>query len=126
MNKASALKSKDNLNFKDDYRKSFGKRIRDHIESHPYDEKEETVWSRIKEKSKEVLNSNAYNQIKKMNEEMKQYTLQALDDEDFIFTDWEDKKAHEKGIKGPEDVRKIIRKFLVDSKIRSPDNIMDI
>jgi len=126
LNKASAHLSKDNLNFMDDYRKSYVKIIRDHIESHPYDEKEETVWSRIKKKSKEVLYSNAYEEIKEINEKMKQYTLQALDDEDFIFTDWEDKKAHEKGIKGPEDVRKIIRKFLVDSKIRSPDNVMDI
>jgi len=126
LNKASALASKDNSIFNNAYRKEYVDKIRDHILKHPYDEKEESLWKRLKEGTKEHFGTDAYKEIARMNAELKAYTLEQMKDEDFIFTDWEDEEAHKKGIKGPEDVRLRIRKYLVDSKIRTLDNTVDI
>ena len=46
-----------------------------------------------------------YREIKVQSKELKQYTLDAISDEDFMFTDWKEQKPA-KGIKGPEEVKK--------------------
>ena len=96
------------------------------MKSQPYDEKQEGLWRKLKEGTKETFNSSAYKEIARMNEKLKQYTLNEMKDEDFLFTDWKDKDAFKKGIRGPEDVRQMIKKYLVDSKIRTWENTTDI
>ena len=74
----------------------------------------------------EQLGNTVYLEIARMNEELKQYTLEQIQYDDFIFTDWKDDEANQRGIKGAEEVRKRIRDFLVASNIRTLDNTMDI
>jgi hypothetical protein len=48
--------------------------------------------------------------------------LSALSEEDFIFTDWMQPDPT-RGIKGPEDVKEIVKRYLIESKINSTNNL---
>jgi GTPase SAR1 family protein len=124
LNKASMYAESES--FDERYRKEYVQKIKVHIINHPYDEKEESLWKKFKEGAREQLGDTVYLEIARMNEELKQYTLDQIRDDDFIFTDWKDAEKYKKGIKGPEEVRKRIRDFLVASNIRTVDNTMDI
>ena len=124
LNKAFALKS-DDVTFSDEYRKEYVNAIREDIKSNPFDENEENLWKKLKEYNAEKFAKKTCDEITRKNAQLKQFTLNEIKDEDFIFTDWKHQDTN-RGIEGPEDVRKRIKKYLVEAKVRSEDNLDDI
>ena len=116
LNKAATLQTE---KISKEYRRKFVERVKAHIEEAPYDEKEESLWKKLKDANKEAFGNQAsYEEIVKRNEKMKQYILDEISYHDFIFTDWI-QRVPDSGIRGPEEVRKRIQKFLKKSKILS-------
>ena len=76
------------------------------------------MMKNFKDENKENFGIQAHEEIVERNEKMKQYTLRELNYRDFIFTDWL-RSVPNKEIRGPEEVRKRIRKFLKKSNILS-------
>ena len=114
------------FNFDDNYKQHFIGEIKEHIRSHPYDETEASWLSKISGKISETY-------VKKVNAEQeahKNHVLEALDSDDFIFTDWKIRSEFDdanRGVQGSEEVRRRIRAYLTDHlKIRAPDNLQDI
>ena len=63
--------------------------------------------------------------IKETNEKLKEYALDVITTNDFLFTDWLNPDPNG-GIQGPIEVGKRIRQYLLDSQIRKPTDMNDI
>ena len=100
--------------------------IRDHIKKNEYDEKEVSVWKKIKEGTEKISGSTVYDKIKETNDKLKEYTVKEIKNDDFMFTDWMDKEAHKRGINGPGDVKQRIVDYLVENDIRKIGETGDI
>ena len=73
------------------------------------------IWSRIAAEvtdriAKPVIDD-VYNVIMAVSNELREYTMKALDHNDFIFTDWL-LKSPERGICGSQEVKKRIEDYL--------------
>ena len=104
--------------FDEDYKTKFVNKIRDHIKKTEYDEKAVSIWKKIKKGTEKKLGSTVYDKIKETNEKLKEYTVNEIKNDDFMFTDWLDKDAHKRGISGPGDVKQRIVDYLVKNDIR--------
>ena len=64
----------------------------------------------------------SYKEIEARNRELKDYALSAINNSDFLFTDWKD-EASKRGIQGADEVRKRINQYLMDSQIQKVDEL---
>ena len=109
--------------FDDVYKREFVDKIREDIREKDFTVDERTWKKWANEGAAKVSGaSEVYDAIHAQNKELKQHTLDALSDEDFIFTDWENPDPV-RGIKGPDEVRHRIQKYLVINKFRTEDNL---
>ena len=110
--------------FDDVDKKEFVDKIREDIKEKDFTNEEGILKKWAKEgAAKASGTSEMYQAIKAENKELKRYTLAAISDEDFIFTDWEAGADPVRGIKGPDEVRRRIQEYLVINKIRTKDNL---
>ena len=123
LNKAATSTKHESISFGDEYRKQYVKKIRDHISKNPYDTKVDTPWKRLKEK--DISKKSIYEEITHKHEKLKNYTIEEIKEEHFIFTDWKESRDDTNDIKGVEDVRKRIQDFLVKSNILSREQAID-
>ena len=123
LNKASLLQGKDNTAFDDEFRHKYVNSIREHIKSQPYDKKVEGLWQSIRVGIKKNAANKAYEELIQMHEKLKQYSLAEMK---MMISSLLIGKIVEGDIKGPEEVRRRIRQFLVKSKILSWDQAMTI
>jgi energy-coupling factor transporter ATP-binding protein EcfA2 len=120
--------TREDVMFDEEYKTKFVQMIKDYIRENDFNEEESLMkkWSAgITNKVAQTVSNEAYEEIKAKYKELKEYTIKNLTTDDFIFTDW---KQHDtnRGIKGPEDVRKRIKSYLVEARVRSEDNLDDI
>ena len=116
------------FDFGDKYKTEYVEQIRDHIKTHPYDERETTWLEKTKEKAKGIISEEYMRKAKEIQEAHRAHVIESLDSEDFIFTDWNvTSESGINGVKGAEEVRKRIRSYLLDDlKILGPDSVQDI
>ena len=116
--------SRETGTFDDVDKKEFVDKIREDIKEKDFTNEEGILKKWAKEgAAKASGTSEMYQAIKAENKELKRYTLAAISDEDFIFTDWEAGADPVRGIKGPDEVRRRIQEYLVINKIRTKDNL---
>eukprot|EP00092_Neocalanus_flemingeri_P054092 GFUD01063690.1.p1 GENE.GFUD01063690.1~~GFUD01063690.1.p1 ORF type:complete len:531 (+),score=116.79 GFUD01063690.1:144-1736(+) len=114
--------------FDDSYKKQFVEKIKDGID---YEEEDSTLRNVLNELKKDKKTKNmvedAYKEIEAMNKKLKGYAIGAISEHDFLFTDWRTEASHQdRGIMGPDEVRRRIKQYLIDSKIVMPEEVNDI
>ena len=107
-----------NKMFDENYKLNYVQQISDYLQN----DREEHWWERAQ------LSKKQREEMKAEEEKHKKYMLENMKPEDFLFTDWvHDATAASHGVKGPEDVRRRIKDFLVDHvKIRKLNDTEDI
>eukprot|EP00092_Neocalanus_flemingeri_P046452 GFUD01052255.1.p1 GENE.GFUD01052255.1~~GFUD01052255.1.p1 ORF type:complete len:677 (+),score=145.87 GFUD01052255.1:1032-3062(+) len=112
--------------FDDTYKKQFVEKIKDGID---YEEEDSSLIKFLNELKKDnktkEKGEDAYNEIEARNKELKDYAIGAISEDDFLFTDWTTEASH-RGIMGPDEVRRRIKKYLTDSEIRMPDEVNEV
>lgn len=105
------------------YKQEFVNKIRQDIEEKEFT-KDEVSWKKwAKEKGAKLSGtSDIYQEIIDKNKALKEYTLKAISEEDFIFTDWVN-PVPARGIMGPEEVRRRIKEYLAKNNFRTEDNM---
>ena len=61
-------------------------------------------------------------EFQEMQRELKAYTLENLKEDDFMFTD-QMTQDHERGIKGPKEVKERIKSYLAEMQIYSKEEL---
>eukprot|EP00092_Neocalanus_flemingeri_P008198 GFUD01008839.1.p1 GENE.GFUD01008839.1~~GFUD01008839.1.p1 ORF type:complete len:1020 (+),score=178.99 GFUD01008839.1:195-3254(+) len=111
--------------FDNTYKKQFVEKIKDGIDYKEEDSAMIEILNVLKKDTKPKHNfADAFKEIEAMNKKLNAYALDAISEDDFLFTDWTT-EASNRGIMGPNEVRRRIKKYLIDSQIRMPDEVID-
>ena len=109
----------DGQSFDENYKKDFVREIREDVEKKDFNPQETTlkaITSSITNRKARKEALEMCNNILDMGRELKEYTLKALDENDFMFTDWF-KEDPSLGIYGAEEVRKRVDEYAGLTKV---------
>jgi len=115
--------------FGDDYKKEFVGKIKDEISRSEFETGKDGSLQKLAMKLRDTAaNTSAgdfMEEIKKKEREQKEYILENLKEDDFMFTD-QLSPDPSRGIKGPKEVKERIKKYLLQMQIYSEEELTDL
>ena len=104
--------------FDETYKQKFVEKIRSDVAKKDFKKEGKAIRkavAAVKERVAKAVMDEMYNDIISVSNELKDYTIKNLNDNDFIFTDWL-QESPERGIYGSQEVRRRIEDYLSASE----------